>query len=270
MAKLKTIIVDDEDLARRGLRIRLQHHDNLDIVAECKNGREALNAVTDLNPDLVFLDIQMPGIDGFEVVRRMQQDDMPFIVFITAYDQYAIEAFKVHAVDYLLKPPEDKAISRALVKVRQHMQQKIAMSEKNRLLSAISEITGKLPAEMEEWLAIGGKLNGSYPDRISVRDNGRLLMVDIDEIDWIDAAGDYMCLHTNGSVHVMRTTMKQLESQLDPRLFQRIHRSTIINLRRVKEVNPHNNGEFYLTLECGMRLKMSRNYRDKVQLLEQV
>ena len=270
MAKLKAVIVDDEELARRGLALRLQQYPDVEIIAQCAGGREALDVVNQQSPDLVFLDVQMPGMDGFDFVRRIQPDAMPLIIFVTAYDQYAIDAFRVHAVDYILKPPEEKSLTGALENARRQLVQKHAVSDKGRLLSVISDITGKGTAEMEDWLARGGELKQSFPDRITIRDNGRVTFVEIDEIDWIDAAGDYMCLHTNGQVHVMRSTMKQLECQLDPDRFQRIHRSTIINLSRVREISPHNNGEYYLVLEGGARLKMSRNYRDKVDLISQV
>ena len=265
MEKLKTLIVDDEALARRGLRLRLATHKDVEIVGECDSGRTALAAIPDLAPDLVFLDIQMPGADGFEVVRGLQNDDMPMVVFVTAFDQYAIKAFEVHAIDYLLKPVDEGALARALQRAREQQQRKHAHGDKERLLSVIGDITGRRPAEMEQWLREGSPLPEKYPEKIAIRDNGHITLVPATDIDWVDAAGDYMCLHVGGSIHVMRITMKDLEAQLDPALFQRIHRSTVVNLNRVQKICAHINGEYHLILECGARLKMSRTYKDRIQ-----
>lgn len=265
MEKLKALIVDDEELARLGLRLRLEQHPDVEITAECTNGREALTAINELNPDLMFLDIQMPGIDGFEVVRNLQDDNMPMVIFVTAYDQYAINAFEVQAVDYILKPPDETRLTRALDRARQHLGEKKAVSDKMKLLSVIEDITGKMPADLDGWPGAGGKLQERFPDRITIRDGGGITLVPVTDIDWIDAAGDYMCIHAGGKVHVMRTTMKQLDAQLDPGLFQRIHRSTIVNVKRVREINTHINGEYFLVLDGGMRLKMSRKYKDRIR-----
>lgn len=265
MEKLRTLIVDDEELARRGLKMRLQAHQEVEIVGESCNGREALAAIAELYPDLVFLDIQMPGIDGFDVVRNLQGDDMPVVVFVTAFDQYAIQAFDVHAVDYILKPVDGDHLSRALQRAHEHLQERHAVSDKQRLLDVIKEITGKAPAEMEKWLEQGGDIPKQYPDNIVIKDGGKTTLLPAVEIDWVDAAGDYMCVHAGGEIHVMRSTMKQLEVRLDPNLFQRIHRSTIVNLNRVREICSHINGEYNLVLDGGVRLKMSRSYKEKIQ-----
>ena len=267
MEKLRTLIVDDEELARRGLLLRLQQEANIEIIGECNNGRQALSLISELDPDLVFLDIQMPGGDGFEVVRNLQQDNMPAVVFVTAFDQYAIRAFDVYAVDYILKPVDNDHLLRALERAHRYKREKNHADEKHKLLNVIGEITGKTPAELQDWL---DKDNGSgkhFPDKISIRDGATVKLLPVDLIEWVDAAGDYMCLHAGGQVHVMRTTMKTLESQLNPTLFQRIHRSTIVNINRVQAITPHQNGEYHLHLECGMRLKMSRNYKDRLQHL---
>ncbi len=265
MDKITTLIVDDEALARRGLKLRLDKHADVEIVGQCVNGREALAAIPELCPALVFLDIQMPGMDGFDVVRQLQGDDMPMVVFATAFDQYAVKAFEVHAVDYILKPLEDDHLERALQRVRQQLGQKNDASEKQRLLEVISDITGKVPAEMEKLLEDGVSPGKQYPDRIAIKDAGDITLVPVAEIDWVDAAGDYMCVHAAGEIHVMRITMKQLETQLDPALFQRVHRSTLINLKRVDKISGHMNGEYHLILKGGARLKMSRSYKDKIQ-----
>lgn len=265
MNTINTLIVDDEALARRGLQMRLAKHEDVNIVGQCKNGREALTAIPELDPDLVFLDIQMPGVDGFEVVRQLQGDDMPLVVFATAFDQYAVKAFDVHAVDYILKPVDEEHLDRALQRAREQLSQKSNTSDKQRLLDVIGDITGKAPAEMEMWLDKGVDLPRQYPEKIAIKHAGDISLVPAVDIEWVDAAGDYMCLHVAGVIHIMRITMKQLESQLDPALFQRVHRSTLVNLARVEKICSHINGEYHLILKGGERLKMSRSYKDKIQ-----
>jgi two-component system LytT family response regulator len=267
MTTLRTLIVDDEALARRGLRMRLEKHADVEILGECRNGREALASIPELEPDLVFLDIQMPGFDGFDVVRSMQGDDMPMVVFATAFDHFAVKAFEVHAVDYILKPVDEKHLSRALDRARERLVQKLAVSDKEHLLEVIGEITGRAPSEMEKWMEGGARPMHQYPEKIAIRDGGNTTLVPAADIDWVDAAGDYMCVHASGRIHIMRITMKQLEDQLDPALFQRVHRSTIVNLDRVQKISAHMNGEFHLILSDNTRLKMSRGYKEKVQLL---
>lgn len=265
MEKLRTLIVDDEALARRGLCLRLQGITDVEIVGECANGRQALKAIQELDPDLIFLDIQMPGINGFEVVKNLQQDHMPAVVFVTAFDQYAIKAFDVFALDYILKPADEAHLSRALDRARRHRAEKQTLSDKHKLLAAIGALTGKTPAELDDWLDQAN--NTPYPDKIAIKDGDVITLLPVAEIAWIDAAGDYMCVHAGDAVHIMRTTMKALETRLDPARFQRIHRSTIVNVKCVRSISPHMNGEYHLLLEGGMRLKMSRNYKDCLEKL---
>lgn len=264
MNVLKSIIVDDESLARKGLRMRLEALDGIDVVGECANGREALNSVAELEPDLLFLDIQMPGMSGFDVVSKLQQDNMPLIVFVTAYDEFAIEAFDVHAVDYVLKPVDEDRLKEAVDRARRHKEQDGAVTDKERLLELIISITGKSETAIAQLLKdhTGAK---SYPDKIAIKDGGETTLVQTADIDWVDAAGDYMCIHANDETHVMRITMKELEAQLDPANFQRVHRSTIVNLDRVTKVCSHMNGEFHLILNNGTSIKMSRSYKEKVK-----
>jgi len=262
---LKTIIVDDEPLARRGLRLRLEALGGVDIVAECSNGREAKDQIVALQPDVVFLDIQMPGISGLELVQLLPKEELPQIVFVTAYDQYAVEAFDVNAVDYVLKPIEEDRLITALERVRSKLGSENIAAQRAQLLETVADLTQESPAALEEKL-VAGELGGSrYPEKIAIKDSGKITLVPAREIDWIDAAGDYMCVHANGETHVMRITMKELEQQLDPKVFQRIHRSTIVNLQRVREICAHINGEYHLVLTNGERLKMSRSYKNKVQ-----
>ena len=265
MSKIRTIIVDDESLARRGLSIRLEKFDEIEVIQECKNGREALTAIDEHSPDLIFLDIQMPGIDGFEVVKNMQADSMPLVVFVTAFDQYAVDAFDIHAVDYVLKPVEDERLATAIERVRHHLKKSDSDSHKKRLMDLITNITGQSPAQIDEMIVNGNLPNEKYPEKIAIKDRGETTLVPSKEIAWVEAAGDYMCIHANDEVHVLRSTMKDLESKLNPQNFQRIHRSTIVNVEKIEKVCSHINGEYYLVLHGGSRLKMSRSYRDKIK-----
>ncbi len=262
--RIRAIVVDDESLARKGLTMRLAQFPRLEIVQVCKNGKEALAAIAEEAPDLVFLDIQMPGMTGLEVVEQLQQDNMPMIVFVTAYDAFAIEAFKANAVDYLLKPIEDERLQRAVDRVMQRVAGKQAALEKERLLDIVIGLTGKSRLAIDEWLRSPDE-KSEYSDRLAIKDGSSTTFVPVRDIDWVDAAGDYMCVHVQGQTYIMRTTMKELEAQLDPNVFQRVHRSTIVNLSRVEKVSSHINGEFHLTLSCGSSLKMSRSYKDKVK-----
>ncbi|NNJ65699.1 MAG: response regulator [Xanthomonadales bacterium] len=263
---LKTLIVDDEALARRGLKHRLGGIEDLEIVAEARNGREALDLIRDRQPDLVFLDIQMPGMDGFDVLRALPDDAMPAIVFVTAFDDYAIKAFEANALDYLLKPIEDERLAEALDRVRRNRDEKRAMKHKRSLLRLVSQITGEPVRSMKELSARGvDKLKKKEKPKLAIRDAGRTTWVPQEEIEWIDAAGDYMCVHAGGETHIMRMTMKKLEQELDPEILQRIHRSTIVNIHKVRQMQAHINGEYFLTLEGGHRIKLSRSYKDKLK-----
>jgi len=260
---LKAIVVDDEQLALEGMKMRLAEIEQVEVVALCSSGREALEAIVEHEPDLMFLDIQMPGISGFEVISEIQGELMPLIIFVTAFDAYAIEAFKVHAVDYLLKPVEEDRLKEAISRAESMHKQRSAMDEKQRLLDMLVTLTGKSASAIGDLMTEGGEV--SQPDRLAIKDGSTTTFVPIMDIDWIDAAGDYMCIHVKGQTHIMRTTMKELEKKLNPDIFQRVHRSTIVNLQRVDKVSSHINGEFYLTLNCGSSLKMSRSYKEKVK-----
>jgi two-component system, LytTR family, response regulator len=263
---IRTLIVDDEVLSRRGVEIRLRELPEFEIVAQCANGREALTAIRQHKPDLVFLDIQMPGMSGFEVLAQLPQESLPLVVFVTAYDQYAIQAFEARAVDYLLKPIDEARFSAALARVREHLRSRSAESQRDRLLEIIAEITGSGELMLDELLAQGSKALGApRPEVLPIRQGRETYRVPIASIEWVDAAGDYMCIHAGGQTHILRGTMKELEQLLDPKLFQRVHRSTIVNLRLVRSLRAHMNGEYFLTLEGGHELKLSRTYRDKVE-----
>ncbi|MBV8496770.1 MAG: response regulator transcription factor [Gammaproteobacteria bacterium] len=264
--KIGTIIVDDEVLSRRGIEIRLRDAQDFEILAQCANGREALAAIQQYHPDLVFLDIQMPAMSGFEVLARLPQQSLPLVVFVTAYDQYAIQAFQARAIDYLLKPIDDARFAVALTRAREHVRARTAASQRDRLLEIIAEITGCGELALDELLAHGRRaLENNHPEVLPIRAGRETVRVPVASIQWIDAAGDYMCIHAAGDTHILRGTMKELEEILDPKLFQRVHRSTIVNLRLVKSLRAHMNGEYFLMLEGGHELKLSRTYRDKVE-----
>jgi len=266
---LKTLIVDDESLARRGLVHRLKSIVDIEIVGEARNGREALELIEKKSPDLVFLDIQMPGISGFEVVQKLDIETMPIILFLTAYDEYAVQAFEVNALDYILKPIDEERLHQVLEKVRTDLSQKRALKQKRLLLKLVSNISGENISSFEE---LEGKdvldLVRKEPTRLAIRDGGRTTWVNQDDIEWIDAAGDYMCVQALGVTHIMRKTMKILEKELDENILQRIHRSTIVNIHQVREMESHINGEYFLTLESGHRVKLSRTYKDKLKLFK--
>ena len=263
---LRILIVDDEALARRGLKHRLNNVDDAEVIAEARNGREALKAIRELKPDLVFLDIQMPGIGGFEVIAELQGEDIPAIVFVTAFDEYAIKAFEANALDYLLKPIEDSRLHEALCRVRENLDQKQAIKHKKSLLKLVGQITGENIGSMTEISTKGvDRMKKKEISKLAIKDGGRITWIPQDQIEWIDAAGDYMCVHAGGETHIMRKTMKELEAELEPSLFQRVHRSTIVNINRVKEMQSHINGEYFLTLDGGHTIKLSRTYKDKLK-----
>ncbi|GHE34470.1 LytR/AlgR family response regulator transcription factor [Vulcaniibacterium thermophilum] len=266
-ARIRALIVDDEPLARRGLELRLAQAEGVEIVGQCGDGASAIAAVHRLQPDVMFLDVQMPGADGFDTLRAIPASAMPLVVFVTAYDHFALRAFEAAAIDYLLKPVDDERLSQALDRVRHELAQRASGTHCAQLLRLLGELDGRGPLTLEQALDPAYAAQLRRDNRLVVREGGRIVRVDLDSLRWIDAAGDYMCLHIDGETLVLRATMSELERQLDPRRFARIHRSTIVNLRRVVEMRPHTNGESFLRLDCGQELKLSRSYRDKLALL---
>lgn len=266
MSTLRTIIVDDESLARRGLAIRLQQIPQVDVIQECNNGMQALKAIAEHSPDLVFLDIQMPGMDGFDVIGQLQADNMPMIIFVTAFNEYAVDAFKVHAIDYVLKPIDDDRLHEAVERAVSFREQEESARSKEKLVEMMMNMTGA-SANLVEKMAQGAPDANHWPDKLSIKDGSDIQFIKVRDIHWIDAAGDYMCIQAGGKTHIMRITMKELEVLLDPSLFLRIHRSTIVNSNHIVGAQTLSNGEYLLTLECDSQLKVSRSYRDKVKHL---
>jgi len=257
---IRTILVDDEPLAIQGLELRLAAHEDVEIIDKCQNGREAIRAIKTHKPDLVFLDIQMPGFDGFSVVQGMMEVEPPLFVFVTAYSDHAIRAFEAQAMDYLMKPVEESRLADTIERVRQRLAEKRGAEEVEKLKEVLAEVAPDAVEDRDP-----GEMNSNrFEKLINIKDRGQIFRVDVDTIERIDAAGDYMCIYTGDNTLILRETMKDLEKRLDPRRFQRVHRSTIVNLDLVKEVKPHTNGECFLVLGSGASVKVSRSYRDVV------
>jgi len=259
---IRTILVDDEKLAIQGLQIRLEKFDDIEIVDTCRNGREAIRKIKTLKPDLVFLDIQMPGFDGFSVVPGIMEIEPPLFIFVTAYSEHAVRAFEAEAIDYLVKPVEEDRLADAIDRVRKRLSEKRGGAELEKLKNVLSEVAPDAMAGIDDSDEPASA--NRYEKLINVKDRGQIFRVDVDTIERIDAAGDYMCIYTADNSLILRETMKDLEKRLDPRNFQRVHRSTIVNLSQVREVKPHTNGECFLVLGSGAQVKVSRSYRDVV------
>ena len=259
---IRTIIVDDEKLAIQGLQLRLEAFPDVEIIDTCANGREAIRKIKTEKPDLVFLDIQMPGFDGFSVVKGVMEIEPPLFVFVTAYQEHAIRAFEANAINYLMKPVDVDKLADTLERVRVRLSEKRSAEEAEKLKTVLAEVS---PDTVVEGLT--DEDDGSsarYEKLINVKDRGQIFRVDVDSIEHIEAAGDYMCIYTGDNSLILRETMKDLERRLDPRTFQRVHRSTIVNLDKVRQVKPHTNGECFLVLESSAQVKVSRSYRDVV------
>jgi two-component system LytT family response regulator len=251
--KIRGLLIDDEPLARERLRKLLENEADVELVGECADGASALAAIRREAPDLVFLDVQMPELDGFGVLAQLDPGRRPAVIFVTAHDQFALKAFDVHAVDYLLKPLDKgrlkTALRRAVDTLRQHQ-------------------TGDLNAKLTALLADVRPAGKSPPlERIAVKSSGRVIFVKVEEIDWVEAADNYVSLHVGGEEHLHRETMSSLEGQLPPGKFMRISRSTIVNVDRIKELQPLFHGEYAVILRNGTRLTLSRSYRDKLDHL---
>ena len=247
--KIRTVIVDDEPLARERIRTLLEREDDVEVVAECGSGQEAALALERESPDLVFLDVQIPGPDGFAVLEGVAPETAPVVVFVTAYDQYALQAFEVHAVDYLLKPFDEERFRKALDRARGAVAGRDGRTVNEKLLSLLKDL--KAPA--------------AYLERLVVKSAGRLFFLRTEEIDWIESAGNYVCLHVGAETHLLRETMSGLESRLDPARFVRIHRTAIVNIDEIKELQPLFHGEYQVVLRDGTQLTLSRSYRDRLQ-----
>jgi two-component system LytT family response regulator len=271
---LKSIIVDDEPLARKGLAVRLAEFQDIEVVVQCCNGREALEQIKVLSPDLMFLDIQMPGLSGFDVIESIIKEGlkMPAVVFVTAFDKYALKAFEVHALDYILKPADEQRLEQTIDKIRSHFRNNLDNEQKTKLIRLVSDVTGNDYQQILFDLDNNQELIVStYSDILAIKDGGEVSRVPVKDILWVDAAGDYMCVHVidnnknKENTHILRKTMKELEVCLDPKQFIRNHRSTIVNKHYIDKFYSQMNGEYYLVLQNGKELKVSRSYKDKVK-----
>ena len=253
MSKIRALVVDDEPMARDRVLSLLQHEEDVEVVGECGDGTQAVTAIHSQAPDLVFLDVQMPGHNGFEVIEAVGADRMPTVIFVTAYDEYALRAFEVHALDYLLKPFDDERFADALGRAKRHLRLAHVSSLSERLLSLLESTR---PAEPEK----------AFLSRLSIKDAGRVVFLDVAEVDWIEAADYYVQLHVGGKSYLHRESMQRLEERLDPDRFLRIHRSAIVNRRVVKELR-HKGRELVCVLASGVAIKVARSQRGKLQKL---
>jgi two-component system LytT family response regulator len=249
MAPIRTLIVDDERLARNRIRRLLALDTDIEVAGECASGEEAIEHLKTSVPDLLFLDVQMPGADGFAVLRAIDPENMPVIVFVTAFDAYALRAFEAQAFDYVLKPFDRRRFGEVVRRAKTQVELKRQGSVSNRLLSLLEGIDQKRPET----------------DRIAIRSGGSVALVKAATIDWVEAADNYVCLHCGPETHVVRETMNSFEKKLDPGQFMRIHRSAIVNLDRIKSVQPWLRGDYQVILIDGTRLSLSRTHREKLK-----
>lgn len=285
---MKVLIVDDESLARQRVRRLLLTEHDVEVVGEAESGHEAVRLIRSLQPDLVCLDVQMPGLDGFEVLQELDGGHVPMVLFITAYDEHAQRAFDVHAVDYVLKPVDEDRFRAAFNKARQQRANAVAAVRLSELLATVRRLadgsaaladgradgpadagalTGAAAVAPNGHTPAGGTAStaGRYASRILVKQDGRMFFVKTTDIDWIEADRNYVRLHVGAVAHTIRERISHLEEALDPRLFARIHRSTIVNLNRVREMQQWFSGDYVVILEDGTRLRLSRHYRDRVE-----
>jgi two-component system LytT family response regulator len=243
---IRVLLADDEQLARKRIRKLLSGEEDLEIVGECRDGSQVAAAILDLGPDLLFLDVQMPEMDGFAALETVPRDRLPLVIFVTAYDEHALRAFEVHALDYLLKPFDRERFEQALARARSAMRERRTREIGERVLELLGE-------------------RSSRAERLVVKSGGRVSFVRIEEIDWIDAAGNYLRLHSGKETHLLRETMSSLESRLDPARFLRIHRGTIVNVDRIGSIEGRLDGDRAVVLHDGTRLALSRGYRERVR-----
>jgi two-component system, LytTR family, response regulator len=256
--KIRTLIVDDEPLARQNLRLLLKDDTEIEIIAECGSGHEAVQAIKAQSPDLVFLDIQMPEMNGFDVLAEIGDGPFPAIVFVTAFDQYALKAFEVHALDYLLKPFDDARFEKALRQAKLQVEQREINKLSRKLFALLEDRDTHQERESEPT---------KFLTRLMIKSASRVIFLKVDEVDWIGADDYYVKLHTGRKTHLLRETMNDLEIKLDPEKFLRIHRSTIVNIDRIKELHPHFNGDYMVILHDGTELKLSRSRREQIQMI---
>jgi two-component system, LytTR family, response regulator len=267
--KIRALIVDDESLAREALLVMLSDDPEIEEIAECRNGKEAVKVIREQSPDVVFLDIQMPEMDGFQVVEEVGAMRMPVTVFVTAYDKHALRAFEAHALDYLLKPFDHDRFNTALQRAKTFVRQQKLGEISESLFAMLQDMklkTGKSSSETDNRKPERAAHKEPI-DRVVIKSGSRIYFLKIEEIDWVEGAGDYLSLHNGSQTHLIRETMGNFHAKLDSQKFLRIHRSTIVNIERIKDIRPLFKGEYVITLTSGRRLKSSRGYRHELQPL---
>lgn len=251
--KIRCLIIDDEELARERVRSLLKNHPDVDVVAECDSGQAALQACAEHQPDLLFLDVQMPEMDGFDFLAHLPADNVPCVIFTTAYDRFAIKAFEVHALDFLLKPFNKERLESALNRAREQIRLRTDSQTRKEMAALIAELKGET----------------SHPDRLAVKSEGRIRLIQVADIDWVESADNYVSIHVGRESHLMRETLQGIEQRLPPKFFLRISRSTIVNTDRIRELEPLFHGEYSVSLQDGTRLTLTRGYKKALkQLLE--
>jgi len=265
---LTAILVDDEPLALEGLKLRLEKIPQIKVIGEANDGDQAIQLCQNLCPDVLFLDLNLPGLNGIEVVQALQTDTLPMIVFVSAYSEYALDAFEVNAIDYVLKPANLARLQKTVERIIQRHTPNDSGNEKYKLLKALGETSGISVNELENWLASDQPLPVPYNQELVIKNNdNEKIFLPVKDIRWIDAAGDYMCVHTPQETHIVRITMKKLASQLDPQVFVRIHKSTLVNVNGIKSIKALRNSESIIELGDDIKLKVSRNYSSAIQQL---
>jgi two-component system LytT family response regulator len=259
---MRVLIIDDEPLARGRLRDLLEGEPDVSVVGECASGPEAVAAIREQRPDLVFLDVRMPELDGFAVLEALEPDELPAVIFVTAYDRYALRAFEVNALDYLLKPFDRERFQKALRRAREQVGRESGVEVSRRLEALIADAVSGVRGSAQAASPLTGR---KYLDRVVIKTGGRVLFLRTEEIDWIEAAGNYLKLHVGSESHLMRETMNHLEGRLDPHKFLRIHRSTMVNIERIQELQPWFHGDYVVLLRDGTKLTLSRGYKQKLQ-----
>jgi two-component system LytT family response regulator len=263
---LTALIVDDEPLALEGLRLRLEKIPEIEVIAEASDGDQAIHLCQTLSPDVLFLDLRLPGLNGIEVVQALQSDILPMVVFVSAYGEYALDAFELNAIDYVMKPANLGRLQKTVERILQRVEPVDSGKEKFKLLRALGESSGIAVSELEDWLESDLPLPSPFIQELVIKNNDNdKVFLPIKNIRWIDAAGDYMCVHTHAETHIVRITMKKLESQLDPKIFSRIHKSTLVNVNCIKSIKPLRNSESILELGDEVQLKVSRNFSSDIQ-----
>jgi two-component system LytT family response regulator len=263
---LTALIVDDEPLALEGLRLRLEKIPEIVVIGEASDGDQAIQLCQSLCPDVLFLDLRLPGLNGIEVVQALQADVIPMVVFVIAYGEYAVDAFELNAIDNVLKPAKLGRLQKTVERIMQRVEPLDSGKEKFKLLRALGETSGIAVSELEDWLGSNKPLPTLYNQELVIKNNDHeKIFLSTKDIRWIDAAGDYMCIHTLLETHVVRITMKKLTEQLDPKLFTRIHKSTLVNINCIQSVKPLRNSESILELGDDVQLKVSRNFSSVIQ-----